>query len=117
MNKLKLIFHISTFLSFVLMGAFIIYFFYSRLYPFNVIDVINPTSIKVTKSTVRSGEDIGLIFNYCKHLNIRSKITKNLILNEIVYTLVGNRPSRPVPMGCHRVILIHTIPKHLEGKL
>lgn len=116
MNRLKLIFHISTFISFVLMGIFIIYFFYSRLYPFMVIEVINPNAIRLTKTTVKSGDQIGLIFNYCKYMQIRSKITKNLINNDVVYTLVGNRASRPIPIGCHRVILDHTIPKGLSGK-
>lgn len=100
-----------------IVGAILLmfYFFFSILYPFKVIDVVEPYNIKLTKTKVVSGEDVGLIFNYCKYMDIKSKTIKNLINNDIVITLAPMKTPILLTTGCSRIVLPHTIPKGLEG--
>ena len=116
MSKFHISFVITSMIGIALTCLFMFYFFFSILYPFKVIDVVNGDNIRLTKTKVVSGEEVGLIFNYCKYMPLRSSVIKNLINNDTVIILASNGKPRPVPLGCNRVILPHTIPKGLEGK-
>lgn len=85
------------------------------VYPYKVIDVKNGHSLDVVPSAIKSGGTVGVVFDYCKYINIRSSVVKNMVVNDIVYTLAKDTTIRPIPTGCHKVVLNHIIPEGLNG--
>lgn len=84
------------------------YIAYLLFYPYNVLTVKNPTSLPVDRQIVQAGEDIGLVFDYKKPMNLSPIVKKQVICDEVPITLGGNRR---IPTGEGVIILKHKIPE------
>lgn len=84
------------------------YIIYLLFYPYNVLTVKNPTRLPVDKQVILAGEEVGLVFDYKKTMNISPSVKKQVICDEVPIILGGNRR---IPTGQGIVILKHKIPE------
>ncbi len=104
---------IFNYLSFaILIGAFIflLVFGYWAFYPYKVLEFKDP-KFPIVSKTVKSGESINFVTNYCKLLDFSSTTTRAFVDSVIYYTLPI---TSNIKLGCNSTVVNVPVPLALS---
>lgn len=99
------------FAAILLAALFALYFFYLIFWPIKVVEIKSPMDLPVKDKTLTVKDIIAFEYDYCKHIDSRPRVVKEIISQNNVITVspIGSDVPQLRP-GCGKVIIYHEIP-------
>jgi len=108
---MKKLLHWSTWLGIITSWCIIVVVVFWEIFPYNIIMFTAPT-FPVMNKTVKQGEMVKFVSNYCKFTDISADVSR-IFKNEILFytpPTVGN-----IKKGCSNVTVAVTVPSELPS--
>lgn len=103
-HKVSYYFTITTVIT---VQLFMLYVFYLMVWPMDILRVKNNQALDVTKQEIQAGDTQGIIFDYDKDTNLVPQVIKQLVCDNAITLLSG---QRRLQTGEHTAIVDHIIP-------
>lgn len=106
-DKFKTLIYYFSITAIIIVHVIGIWLLFLSIFPIRVFEVKNPTNIQVDRERYMAGDEILLTFDYCKYVDVRPTVRKELINDTIILL---SSEGRQLLTGCHTVKVPHVIP-------